>query len=164
MKPEELRTLDAEELDGKLKDARRELYELRFKLAVGQLDNHRQIRQVRKDIARILTIVHQRRWEGWEDETEEPVAEAGVGARRASPASGEAEVAEADTAEPAIAEPDDVGARRASPASGEAEAAEADVTPTAEAAEGVEAPQAEAPVKSRRKGRARKAEAEDSDD
>jgi large subunit ribosomal protein L29 len=161
MKPEELRTLDAEELDGKLKDARRELYELRFKLAVGQLDNHRQIRQVRKDIARILTIVHQRRWEGWEDETEEPVAEAGVGARRAAPASGEAEVAEADTAEPAIAEPDDVGARRASPASGEAEA---DVTPTAEAAEGVEAPQAEAPAKSRRKGRPRKAEAEDSDD
>ena len=56
MKVEELRTLDAEELEGKLKDARRELYELRFKLAVGQLDNHRQIRQVRKDIAQILEI------------------------------------------------------------------------------------------------------------
>ena len=64
VKAEELRELDAEELDGRLKGARRELYELRFKLAVGQLDDHRQIRKVRKDIARILTAVHQRRLEG----------------------------------------------------------------------------------------------------
>ncbi len=60
MKAEELRTLDAEELGGRLKGARRELYELRFKLAVGQLENHRQILRVRKDIARILTVIHQR--------------------------------------------------------------------------------------------------------
>jgi large subunit ribosomal protein L29 len=61
VKAEELRTLDGEELTSRLKGARRELYELRFKLAVGQLDDHRQIRQVRKDIARILTVVHARR-------------------------------------------------------------------------------------------------------
>lgn len=61
MKAEELRTLDGEELSSRLKGARRELYELRFKLAVGQLDDHRQIRKVRKDIARILTVVHARR-------------------------------------------------------------------------------------------------------
>ncbi len=61
MKAEDLRTLDAEELSGRLKGARRELYELRFKLAVGQLDDHRQVRKVRKDIARILTVVHARR-------------------------------------------------------------------------------------------------------
>ena len=61
MKAEDLRTLDGEELTTRLKGARRELYELRFKLAVGQLDDHRQIRQVRKDIARILTVVHARR-------------------------------------------------------------------------------------------------------
>ena len=60
MKTEELRTLDAEELEGKLKGARRELYELRFKLAVGQLDDHRQIRKVRSDIARLLTVKRQR--------------------------------------------------------------------------------------------------------
>jgi large subunit ribosomal protein L29 len=64
VKAEELRTLDSEELEGRLKGARRELYELRFKLAVGQLDDHRQVRKVRKDIARILTAVHQRRLEG----------------------------------------------------------------------------------------------------
>jgi large subunit ribosomal protein L29 len=61
VKAEELRTLDGEELSSRLKGARRELYELRFKLAVGQLDDHRQIRKVRKDIARILTVVHARR-------------------------------------------------------------------------------------------------------
>jgi large subunit ribosomal protein L29 len=60
VKAEELRELDAEELSGRLKGARRELYELRFKMAVGQLDNPRQIGVVRKDIARILTIVHER--------------------------------------------------------------------------------------------------------
>lgn len=55
--------LATEELEGRLRSARRELYELRFRLAVGQLENHRQIRRVRKDIARILTVMHQRRWE-----------------------------------------------------------------------------------------------------
>ena len=61
VKVDELRTLDGEELASRLKGARRELYELRFKHAVGQLDDHRQIRRVRKDIARILTVVHARR-------------------------------------------------------------------------------------------------------
>jgi large subunit ribosomal protein L29 len=69
VKAEELRELDAEELSGRLKGARRELYELRFKMAVGQLDNPRQIGVVRKDIARILTIVHER-------ELDEEVAQA----------------------------------------------------------------------------------------
>ena len=61
MRAEDLRTLDGEELTSRLKSVRRELYELRFKLAVGQLDDHRQIRKARKDIARILTVVHARR-------------------------------------------------------------------------------------------------------
>ena len=63
MKAEELRALDADELGGRLRGARRELYELRFKLAVGQQDNHREVRKARKEIARILTVVHQRRLE-----------------------------------------------------------------------------------------------------
>lgn len=60
MKPEELRVLEVDDLEGRLKSSRRELYELRFKLAVGQLDDHRQIRRVRQDIARILTFKRQR--------------------------------------------------------------------------------------------------------
>jgi large subunit ribosomal protein L29 len=57
---EELVQLDAEELNDRLRAARRELYELRFKAAVGQLDNNRAIRKTRKDIARILTVQHLR--------------------------------------------------------------------------------------------------------
>jgi large subunit ribosomal protein L29 len=60
MKAEEARVLEADELAGRLKSSRRELYELRFKLAVGQLDDHRQIRKVRSDIARLLTVKRQR--------------------------------------------------------------------------------------------------------
>src|SRR4030081_2461716 len=71
MKAEELRALDAEELGGRLKGARRELYELRFKLAVGQQDNHGEIRKARKEIAQILTVVHQRRLGAVEGEPEE---------------------------------------------------------------------------------------------
>jgi large subunit ribosomal protein L29 len=60
MKADEARVLETDELDGRLKSSRRELYELRFKLAVGQLDDHRQIRKVRSDIARLLTVKRQR--------------------------------------------------------------------------------------------------------
>ena len=59
----DLRDLDQDELDARLKQSRRELYELRFKLAVGQLENNREIHKVRKDIARILTVIHQQRLE-----------------------------------------------------------------------------------------------------
>jgi large subunit ribosomal protein L29 len=60
MKVDELRVLEADELTGRLKTARRELYELRFKHAVGQLENWSQIAKVRHDIARILTVVNER--------------------------------------------------------------------------------------------------------
>ena len=60
MKVGELRTLPGDELDTRLRAARRELYELRFKHAVGQLENSSQISKVRHDIARILTVVTER--------------------------------------------------------------------------------------------------------
>jgi large subunit ribosomal protein L29 len=60
MKVDELRVLEAEELGGRLKAARRELYELRFKHAVGQLENSSQISKVRHDIARIMTVLRER--------------------------------------------------------------------------------------------------------
>ncbi len=82
----ELAELDSEQLAARLSGERRELYELRFKLAVGQLENNRQVRRVRKNIARILTVVQQRRLNGDEAllqpletpeavEAESPVAE-----------------------------------------------------------------------------------------
>jgi ribosomal protein L29 len=47
-------------LGDRLKAARRELYELRFKHAVGQLENASQISKVRHDIARIMTVLRER--------------------------------------------------------------------------------------------------------
>jgi large subunit ribosomal protein L29 len=60
MKVDELTVLEVDELDGRLRQARRELYELRFKHAVGQLENSIQISKVRHDIARIMTVLRQR--------------------------------------------------------------------------------------------------------
>jgi len=57
MKASELRNLTKEELQKKLKEARQELFNLRFQLATGQLKNYKRIKQVKKDIARILTVL-----------------------------------------------------------------------------------------------------------
>jgi large subunit ribosomal protein L29 len=60
MKVDELRVLEVDDLDVRLKAARRELYELRFKHAVGQLENSSQISKVRHDIARIMMVLRER--------------------------------------------------------------------------------------------------------
>jgi large subunit ribosomal protein L29 len=60
MKVDELRVLEQDELAMRMRTARRELYELRFKHAVGQLENSSQIRKVRHDIARIMTVLRER--------------------------------------------------------------------------------------------------------
>ncbi len=60
MKVDELRVLEADELGVRLRSARRELYELRFKHAVGQLENSSEISKVRHDIARIMTVLRER--------------------------------------------------------------------------------------------------------
>lgn len=60
MKPQEIRELTAEELANKLKDAREELFNLRFQMATSQLDNTSRLRQVKKDIARIQTEIRSR--------------------------------------------------------------------------------------------------------
>ena len=62
MRVDELRVLEADELSVRLRTARRELYELRFKHAVGQLDNSSQISKVRHDIARIMTVQREREY------------------------------------------------------------------------------------------------------
>jgi large subunit ribosomal protein L29 len=93
MKVDELRVLEEDELGGRLKAARRELYELRFKHAVGQLENASQISKVRHDIARIMTVLTERQFG--------IVAQAAPGAITidSSPAKGAAK-AKAQAAEP----------------------------------------------------------------
>jgi large subunit ribosomal protein L29 len=56
----ELRELDDEELENRLAEYRRELLNLRFQLATGQLDNITRLSQVRKDVARVLTVLRDR--------------------------------------------------------------------------------------------------------
>ncbi len=56
----ELRGLDDEELRDRLREAREELFNLRFQVATGQLDNNQRLRTVRRDIARIYTIMRGR--------------------------------------------------------------------------------------------------------
>jgi large subunit ribosomal protein L29 len=56
----ELRNLDNDELTAKLRESKEELFNLRFQGATGQLENHGRLRAVRKDIARIYTIMRER--------------------------------------------------------------------------------------------------------
>ena len=56
----ELRELDGEGLVAKLREAKEELFNLRFQAATGQLDNHGRLKLVRKDIARIYTLMRER--------------------------------------------------------------------------------------------------------
>ena len=56
----DLAQLDGDELATPLGDARRELFNLRFQLATGQLDNPARVGQVRHDVARILTVLRAR--------------------------------------------------------------------------------------------------------
>lgn len=60
MKAKEIRQMSEKELNEKLMELKAELFNLRFQLATGQLDNPLRINEVRKDIARIKTIVRER--------------------------------------------------------------------------------------------------------
>ena len=57
---EDLRNLTDDELLGRLKESKEELFNLRFQVATGQLDNNRRLQTVRRDIARIYTVMRER--------------------------------------------------------------------------------------------------------
>ena len=56
----EYRSLEPDELVEKLKEAKEELFNLRFQAATGQLESHGRLQAVRKDIARIYTVLRER--------------------------------------------------------------------------------------------------------
>ena len=60
MKPSELKDLTPDELTQKEQDLRKELFNLRFQQATGEIENPNRIQTVRKDIARVLTIKTQK--------------------------------------------------------------------------------------------------------
>ena len=76
---QELRDLGDDELFERLESDKEELFNLRFQLATGQIDNPMRIKDVRHEIARILTIVRERQidaetaeWEAGNERVEEP--------------------------------------------------------------------------------------------
>lgn len=58
MKAKDFRELSTEELNTKLVDLKKELFNLRFQSAINQLENPMRIKAVKKDIARILTVLN----------------------------------------------------------------------------------------------------------
>jgi large subunit ribosomal protein L29 len=60
LKAKNLRDLSDEELDQKLADTRQELFNLRFQSATGALENSARLRLAKREIARILTVRHER--------------------------------------------------------------------------------------------------------
>ncbi len=60
MKAKEIRDLTTAEIEEKIKSLKEELFNLRFQLATGQLENTARIREVRKAIARMKTVIRER--------------------------------------------------------------------------------------------------------
>ena len=56
----ELRELTNEELTDRLRESKEELFNLRFQMATGQLHNNRRLRTVRREIARVYTVLRER--------------------------------------------------------------------------------------------------------
>jgi large subunit ribosomal protein L29 len=103
MKVDELRVLEVDELDVRMKAARRELYELRFKHAVGQLENSSQISKVRHDIARIMMVLRERDFGIVAEAAPDSIA---VASLDASPLGGEGRVGTAQPRASVVAEAD----------------------------------------------------------
>ena len=60
MNAKQIRDMSVSELEAKLKDLKAELFNLRFQHATKQLDNPMRLNQVKKDIARVKTILHEK--------------------------------------------------------------------------------------------------------
>ena len=99
----DLSMLDGDELTARLGDSRRELFNLRFQLATGQLDNPARVGQVRREVARMLTVLRTREILEAEGAYVAPTAEEHEAAR-AKVAAEDAEREERAAARAAVAE------------------------------------------------------------
>ncbi len=61
MKISEVRAMSSEQLEKKLAELKEELFNLRFQLAVNQLENTNRISEVRHDIARVMTVMNEKK-------------------------------------------------------------------------------------------------------
>ncbi|MCZ2075057.1 MAG: 50S ribosomal protein L29 [Bryobacterales bacterium] len=64
MRAEKVRELDSKELNIKLREMEDQLFRLKFQIGMGQADGLKKLRQIRKDRARMLTILHERELAG----------------------------------------------------------------------------------------------------
>lgn len=60
MKATELKTMTSAELEAKLSELKAELFNLRFQLAINQLDNPHKITETKRDIARVMTVLREK--------------------------------------------------------------------------------------------------------
>ena len=71
MKSVELRKLTYKELSESLAESKEELFNLRFQLVTNQLDNHARLREVRRDVARIKTVMREQEIAAYEQQLQE---------------------------------------------------------------------------------------------
>ncbi|HWC13947.1 MAG TPA: 50S ribosomal protein L29 [Actinomycetota bacterium] len=67
LKVAELRELGREDIERRLEETKEELFNLRFQNATGQLDNYKRIQELKRDVARIKTVLRQQEIEGAEE-------------------------------------------------------------------------------------------------
>jgi large subunit ribosomal protein L29 len=60
MKPEQIREMSVDDLRGKEKELQEQLFKLRFQKSIGQLDNALKVRETRRDIARVKTVLKEK--------------------------------------------------------------------------------------------------------
>ncbi len=71
MNADELRKLSYKELGEKLDESKEELFNLRFQLVTNQLDNTARIKEVKRDVARVYTVMRSQEIAAWESQQEE---------------------------------------------------------------------------------------------
>jgi large subunit ribosomal protein L29 len=118
MKTKELHAMSVPDLQKQLKSSRQELFNLRFQMATGQLANHRQIRNVRRALAQILTEMQEKEEQQQEVQGEAPTtAEASAPRRRSRTPATAAAVARSQAESEPEAETKPRRSRRSKPAS-----------------------------------------------
>jgi large subunit ribosomal protein L29 len=70
LKVAELRDLSVDEINERLTETKEELFNLRFQNATGQLDNYKRLRELKRDVARIKTVLRERELAGTDAGTE----------------------------------------------------------------------------------------------
>jgi large subunit ribosomal protein L29 len=75
MKTKDLHAMSLPDLEKQLKSSRQELFNLRFQMATGQLENHRQIRQVRRTLAQVLTEMIEKQFQAQSQPVPQPEPE-----------------------------------------------------------------------------------------